>query len=104
MLSNDYFSRFQETPIQIIDGKETLGVWSQPTFLKVKPDPKSIRTYKVTSKTEGRPDLISYNIYGTTFLDWVIIAFNDAHGALNWPKAGDIVEYPTDTIVMSELL
>ena len=79
-------------------------MWSQPTFLKVKPDPKNIRTYKVTSKTEGRPDLISYSVYGTTFLDWVIIAFNNAHDALNWPKAGDTIEYPNDTIVMSELL
>jgi len=104
MPDNDYFSRFQETPIQIVNGKETLGVWSQPTFLKTTLDPKYIRTYKVTSKTEGRPDLISYNIYGTTFLDWVIIAFNNAHDTLNWPKAGDTIEYPTDTIVMSELL
>ena len=104
MPSNNYFSRFQETPIQIVDGKETFGVWVQPSFLKVRPDPKNIKTYKVTSKTDGRPDLISYTIYGTTFLDWVLIAFNDAHDTLNWPEVGDIIEYPIDAIVTSELL
>ena len=99
-----YFSRFQTTESILVDGKKTLGAWDPPNFIKEKPDKEFIFTYRVTSKTEGRPDLISNTIYGTSDLFWVLIAFNKPRNTLNWPKVGDIIEYPAQSIVMSELL
>jgi hypothetical protein len=99
-----YFSRFQTTESILVDGKKTLGTWDPPNFIKEKPDKEFVLTYHVTSKTEGRPDLISNAVYGTSDLSWVIIAFNKPRNTLNWPKTGDTIEYPTQSIVMMELL
>lgn len=99
-----YFSRFQTTESILVDGKKTFGAWDPPDFIKKKPDKEFVLTYHVTSKTEGRPDLISNAVYGTSDLFWVIIAFNKPRNTLNWPKTGDTIEYPAQSIVMTELL
>lgn len=98
------FSRFSRTEMVIVDGKETFGRWSSYSFLKERPAEENIEIFKVTSAVEGRPDLISNQVYGTPLLDWVLIAFNNARGALNWPKTGDLVEYPVESIVVPEVL
>lgn len=100
----DEFSRFKRTPPTIVEGKETYGRWVVPTFLKVRPAEEYIRVFQVTSALEGRPDLISNAVYSTPLLDWVLIAFNGVRDPLNWPRAGDLIEYPVDTIVLPELL
>jgi hypothetical protein len=99
-----YFSRFQTTESILVEGKKTFGAWNSPDFIKKRPDKESILTYHVTSKTEGRPDLISNIVYGTSDLFWVIIAFNKPRNTLNWPKTGSTIEYPAQSVVMSELL
>lgn len=104
MAELDQFSRFQQTPPIIVDGVGTYGAWVQPSFLTNRPNNDQIGVFKVTSAIEGRPDLISHQLYGTPLLDWVLISFNNARRSLNWPKAGDIVEYPLDTVVLPELL
>lgn len=101
---NDQFSRFSRTPRIIVDGKETYGSWVQPSFLKNRPSDDQIQTFRVTSAMEGRPDLIANAVYGTPLLDWVIISFNKVRNTLNWPAAGDLIEYPIDDLVIPELL
>ena len=101
---NDELSRFKNTPQTIVDGQETYGRWSSFPFLKERPPEEFINVFQVTSALEGRPDLISDQVYGTPLLDWVIIAFNKTRETLNWPKTGDIIEYPSDTIVLPQLL
>jgi len=104
MAEFDQFSRFnQSTPI-IVDGVETFGTWTEPSFIRTRPEEDQIGVFRVTSAIKGRPDLISNQLYGTPLLDWVLISFNNARRALNWPKAGDSIEYPLDTIVLPELL
>lgn len=100
----DEFSRFKRTPPTIVDGKETYGRWVKFSFLKIRPAEEFINVFQVTSALEGRPDLISQRVYGTPLLDWVLIAFNGVRDPLNWPRAGDIIEYPSDLIVLPELL
>jgi len=100
----DDFSRFKNTESIIVDGKETFGRWKQFSFLTERPSDELIGVFQVTSATEGRPDLISLAVYGTVYLDWVIIAFNKVYETLNWPRAGDAIEYPFDTVVFPELL
>lgn len=98
---NDY-SRFQRTELVLEDGVEVFSTWTMPPFLSEELPSDQIGSYKVTNAMEGRPDLISNIIYGTPYLDWVLIAFNNARD-LNWPKAGVIIKYPSNTAVITEL-
>lgn len=100
----DDFSRFSRTEMIIVDGYETFGQWKQYSFLMERPADENVGVFRVTSAIEGRPDLISYEVYGTPLLDWVLIAFNNAREALNWPLAGTLVEYPLESIVVPEVL
>lgn len=100
----DQFSRFSQSQLIMFDDVETFGVWEQPSFLIKRPNEDKIGVFRVTSATEGRPDLISNKLYGTPLLDWVLIAFNNVRKPLNWPRAGDDIEYPFDSIVLPELL
>lgn len=104
MAELDQFSRFQQSEPIIVDGIWTYGTWKQPSFLLKRPTEDKIGVFRVSSALEGRPDLISYQVYGTPLLDWVLIAFNDARRSLNWPKSGDNIEYPSDAVVLPELL
>jgi Base plate wedge protein 53 len=99
----DNFSRFKNTERVINDGHETFGRWVPPLFISNRPDEHLIGVYKVTSQTEGRPDLIAHAIYGNSEFYWVLLAFNKVYDTLNWPRAGDLIEYPLDTVVLSEL-
>jgi hypothetical protein len=99
MAKLDDFSRFFQTEAVIVDGNETFGAWKPPSFVKVRPAEDKIRRFRVISDTEGRPDKIAYVLYGTPLLDWVLISFNKVRDPLNWPKAGDIIEYPIESIV-----
>jgi len=100
----DEFSRLKRTEPTIFDGKETFGPWKQFNFLIQRPSEDLIGVFQVPSALEGRPDMIAFHVYGTPLLDWVLIAFNNARGALNWPRTGDLVEYPLDSVVLPEIL
>ena len=100
----DDFSRFRQTQLVIFDGKETYGRWRPLSIFSRRPSDDQIDVFSVTSALEGRPDLISNAVYGTPYLDWVLIAFNKVRDPLNWPRAGDVIEYPLDSVVLPELL
>jgi hypothetical protein len=100
----DEFSRFKLTSPTIVDGKETYGRWATFDFLKTRPSEDNIKVFQVTSALEGRPDRIAEQVYGTPLLDWVLIAFNGVRDPLNWPKTGDVIEYPADVVVLPQLL
>ena len=95
-------SRFTKTELILEDGVETFGTWSMPSYLIERPIDDNIKKFKVMSALEGRPDLIANQLYGTPSLDWVLIAFNGVRD-LNWPRAGDTIEYPIPRIVVTEL-
>ena len=100
----DEFSRYKSTEEILFDGNETIGSWSQPSFIITRPTDDLIGVFRVTSALEGRPDLISNQLYGTPLLDWVLISFNNARSALNWPKAGDSIEFPIRSLVIPEIV
>ncbi len=111
MAELDNFSRLLRTQQIIFQGKETFGSWSSFSWLENRPADNLISNFYVTPALEGRPDLIASQIYGTPLLDWVLISFNSRVGndetaakALTWPKAGQIIEYPTESLVVSSLL
>jgi hypothetical protein len=111
MAELDNFSRLLRTQQIIFQEKETFGSWSSFPWLEIRPSDESISTFYVTSALAGRPDLIANQIYGSSLLDWVLISFNSRVGndetaakGLNWPKAGQTIEYPAASLVMSSLL
>jgi len=99
------FLRFLDTDKIIVDGKETYSIWRQPPWLKEKPEDGDILSYVIPSNYEGRPDLISNELYGTPLLGWVVIAFNarffhsDARDVLNWPRTGTLIKLPIRSLV-----
>lgn len=97
-------SRFSSTDRIRFKGRETYGRWPSYSFLKQRPPDNLIRTFRVTSAVEGRPDLIAYQVYGISTLDWVLIAFNKVIEPLNWPSAGTTIEYPLESIVVPEVV
>ncbi len=100
----DNFSRFINTDPVIYNGLETYGRWKQFSFLAKRPSDDLISVYQVTSQFEGRPDLIAFTLYGNAQLDWVLLAFNNVFETLGWPRTGSLIEYPVDSVVLSELL
>lgn len=94
-------SRFQFSQPILYEGQETYGAWAAPWFIK-DPDrlpPESVGTLTVAAGADCRPDLISYQVYGTPYLDWVIIAFNRPRDVLNWPRPGTVIRYPKPDVV-----
>jgi len=100
----DEYSRLNLNEDIIYDDVVTVGRWQRQGFLTKRPPQASIRVFRVTSALEGRPDLIAESIYGVSALDWVLIAFNNVREPLNWPRTGDIIEYPISSIVLPELI
>lgn len=103
MQALDEYSRFTTTSLVIYKGEETFGKWGSYNFLKVRPAEEYISTIIVSPELEGRPDLISQQLYGTPKLDWVLIAFNAPKDVLNWPRTGQAIEYPAEELVVPEL-
>ena len=103
MLELDLYSRFKGTGTTLLDSCEVFGVWTKPSLLTRVLRDDQIQYYVVNNSKAGRPDLISYEIYGTTLLDWLVIAFNRGE-VLNWPRAGQVIKLPISSLVLSELV
>lgn len=102
-LATNDFTRFLDTQTILFNGVETFGKWQRPSILKRQLDESEIQYIAVTNANQGRPDLISLELYGTTFLDWLIIAFNNPRSTLNWPRTGDVIVVPRQAIALAEL-
>lgn len=96
-------SRLNKTPNITYDNQSIPGKWVEPSWLKTKLDISQEALFSVTSEFEGKPDLIANQIYGNPFLDWVLIAYNNAE-PFGWPKAGSIIKYPIERVVYTSLL
>ncbi len=96
MTKLDSHSRFLRTPEIIYEGHETFDVWNQHRFLKEEVDSG---VFTVSSQYAGRPDKISKILYGTSYLEWVLIAFNNPPEPLGWPKSGETIRYPIESEV-----
>ena len=103
MVQFDYMSRYRQTEQIVVDGKETVGYWNQPSYLSERPANAYINRLYISSALAGRPDLIANALYGSPQLDWVLIAFNNPTEPLNWPSPGTTIEYPSYDLVRSEL-
>lgn len=91
-------SRFYGTDTTVFNGQETMDVWSIPDYL-LNVKEANIRYFTVTSNYSSRPDLISYELYGSTNYDWLLLTFNNVTDVLNWPPSGLRIKYPVKTII-----
>jgi hypothetical protein len=103
MLDLSVFSRFRTTPPTIFDGEQSFGVWVRPAVLTDKLSQEDLEIVQVTTDLEGRPDKIAESLYGASELDWLVIAFCQAHEVFGWPHAGDILSLPHRRLVMGAL-
>lgn len=104
----DSGSRFYDTPVILATASngelvETYGVWKLPSFIKTRPNDDQIGKLQIQTGRVGRPDLIAADLYGSQYLDWILIAFNNTLDVLNWPQAGTIIEYPLPGVVFAEI-
>lgn len=100
----DINSRFQFTPPILFDGVETFDFWVKPSFIRDRPDESLILRFFVSATEEGRPDIIANIVYGDSLLDWVVIAFNNPREIFNWPPAGIVIELPSQSLIVRELI
>ena len=97
-------SRFKDTPDIIFNGVVTKSSWKKLSILKNEPNPNDYYPFTVTTVLEGRPDLISSEMYQTPFLDWVIISYNRANEVFNLPLTGQVIKIPRSELFLPELL
>jgi len=97
------YSRFINTETVNLGGFESFGVWNVPNFLKQSLLADQEVVIKITAAYEGRLDLIAHELYGTPFLDWVIIAYNNILEPLNWPRAGTVIKIPVRSVILDQL-
>ncbi len=102
-LSVDSSSRFSKTTTTILGSEEVWGRWKPPRFLSEPLPNESVQLFQVTNEYAGRPDKIASLFYGSSQLDWVIIAFNNHFKVFNWPLAGSIIKIPDPSLVLTEL-
>ena len=102
--------RYSGTERIIYQTHETLGRFANYPWLVVKPPDSAIRIYKVTTKTAGEPRTIANVLYRDHNLFWVLAAFNNkwyadpgAMNVFNWPSAGQIIYYPTFSIISATI-
>ena len=70
----------------------SFGTW--PLSPKYLPTDTSDTYHTVTNGQEFRLDLISYDIYGTATLWWVIALVNEIRNPFVKPKVGDLLRVP----------
>lgn len=77
-----------------------IGWWEKYAYEKRDDD---IR-YTISSRQQGRPDLIAYDVYGKTSLMWLVLQYNSIVDQNTELTAGKLLRLPTQRRVMLEIL
>ena len=94
-------SRFTITEAIIRDGKETFGRWKRPAFTDLDTlNEDDILTFSVDSSFAGRPDLIAFDQYGSSLLEWVVVMSNRPKNTLGFPPIGSVIRLPSRALVL----
>ena len=104
-ISSRTTSRFSlSTPILTRDGEATFGIAKKFRFLnRSNLNDEDIETRVVEFEFAGRPDKLADDIYGDQDLHWILILFNRVENPLNWPKNGQVIEFPIPIVVSTEI-
>jgi len=98
-------SRFAiSDPILTRDGDETYGIAKKYLFMDRKNlGDKDLKTHIVTVDQVGKLDILAEALYDNADLHWIAPMFNRVENALNWPQNGQVIEYPSASVVFAEL-
>jgi hypothetical protein len=83
-----------------VDLGSRLGWWDR----KILPLSDTDVTFVITSKYAKRPDLLSYDLYGTPTLQWLILQYNTILDTNTEFVEGISITVPTKARVYTELL
>ena len=90
-LGLDQTSRFRGT-LYYPDLDGSYGRWP---FNKETFEPRDTDTFYTVKPTEAyRLEMISYKLYGSAFMWWVIALVNDIRNPFTAPKEGDVLRVP----------
>lgn len=93
-------SRYSATELISVDGVDTFGLYNPPAWIK-NLNTSNLGNFSVTNDLERRPDLISKKLFGTPKFFWVLIQVNKPRDPLNWPLSGQVIKFPSSSIVNS---
>ena len=94
-------SRFTITEAIIRDGKETFGRWTRPDFTDLDTlNEEDIIVFNVDSSFAGRPDLIAFDQYGSSLLEWVVVMSNRPKNPVGFPRIGSVIRLPSRSLVL----
>lgn len=96
------YSRFRGNEKIVFDNKHTFGIWKTPRPIQ-NLKKSDVTLYTVESGYEGRPDLISYNFYGSDRYSWIIIMHNKPINTIGWPFRNEVIEIPHQDKVIGVL-
>ncbi len=99
-------SRFAiSDPIMTRDGDPTFGIAKKYNFLnRDNLGEEDIRTVIVNADQAGKWDVLARDIYNNIDLKWIFIVFNAIENPFGGvPKVGQVIEYPSPTVVFAEL-
>lgn len=84
----------------VVDYGTRLGWWEREVI------PKSVTDVMVvlTSKYDKRPDLLAYDLYGSSTLMWVILQYNNIVDVNGEFVTGATLTVPTKVRVFTEIL
>lgn len=77
-----------------------LGWWERKVFTK---SPTDIM-YTVTAKYAHRPDLLAFDLYGRSTLQWFVMQYNNVSDLYEDFNEGKVIYLPTRGRLFSELL
>lgn len=76
---------------------DKIGWWEKQTIPYGRPDDITV---EITSKYKNRPDLLAYDNYGSTELEWVILQYNNIID-INELVVGQFIRIPSKSRAMS---
>jgi hypothetical protein len=98
-------SRFAiSDPVLTRDGDPTFGIAKKYRFLdRNNLGDEDLRTTVVNVDQAGKLDVLARDIYGNIDLKWIFIIFNAVENPFGYPQLGQVIEYPSPTVVFAEL-
>lgn len=83
---------------------DKIAWWERTNFRTEETDAINSIEYKITNTTEFRPDIVAFEMYGTTELEWLILQYNNIVDITEEFKAGKTIRLPSKQFVASSVV
>jgi len=82
--------------------QKRLGWWERDTNFSQERVDDII--FVIDPQTAGRPDLISFSIYGTSMYDWIVLQYNNVVDIQEELVVGKTIRAPTLRVINSSII